>query len=443
MSLKILAIGTGRDGTTSLTTLLQHIYAKNHKQLNSKHEWRGIEGYNHMCSYYENHNSESLKQLRYMIERWNVETEAIIGNGYAFYLNEILSIYGDELKIIHLKREDKEACIQSLIKNARLFPHFHGYYSPLAPQDCQLRRVTAFHLKEMSRKEWEELSIHEKFSWYYDKTHQLIDEQRSKITQYHYVATEELNNEDSLMQLTQFLSKDFTKQVKPVNYNCYNRFIAIEKLPEIYHLKAQWYLKQFNILKNISNPLYPLQFFGNMSLSFIKHCMTLPMEKTVPFHKDWLWIIINQIQHILKLTRNFLEYDEQSLFREYPLPESNQTYLLTSDLSRENIETLSYFYETFDVLNFMENDSYPIHFFCVKIAQLLANDRELFQKRKAALIQVLQTLTDKINYLILAFKTTTSVPKSLKWIHEYIPVVIYDPIEGFKWILKSESSEIR
>src|ERR1051326_7902680 len=66
-----------------------------------------------------------------MLERMIAECafECIVGNGYAAVLPLFAAHYGRGLKIVHLRRADRAACIASLKQNCELFPAAYGYYS--------------------------------------------------------------------------------------------------------------------------------------------------------------------------------------------------------------------------------------------------------------------------------------------------------------------------
>jgi hypothetical protein len=55
--------------------------------------------------------------------------DCIVGNGYAPILPMFAEHYGRRLKLIHLRRADRAACVASLRKNCELFPDAYGYYS--------------------------------------------------------------------------------------------------------------------------------------------------------------------------------------------------------------------------------------------------------------------------------------------------------------------------
>ena len=94
--------------------------------------------------------------------------DSIVGNGYAAILPLFAEHYGRDLKVVHLYRDDREACIESLITNCELFPTAYRYYS--SSPEAEVKRMAAFHFGDMSRAVWDRLPLREKFGWYYDKS---------------------------------------------------------------------------------------------------------------------------------------------------------------------------------------------------------------------------------------------------------------------------------
>ena len=99
--------------------------------------------------------------------------DCVGGNGYAAILPLFAAHYGRGLRLVHLRRGDRDACIASLVQNCELFPTAYGYYS--SSPAATVKRMAAFHFSEMSRGSWNRLSIADKFGWYYDKTHALVE----------------------------------------------------------------------------------------------------------------------------------------------------------------------------------------------------------------------------------------------------------------------------
>jgi hypothetical protein len=99
--------------------------------------------------------------------------DSIVGNGYAAILPLFAERYGRGRKVVHLYR-DREACIESLITNCELFPTAYRYYS--SSPEAKIKRMAAFHFRDMSRAAWDRLPLREKFAWYYDKTHALVQQ---------------------------------------------------------------------------------------------------------------------------------------------------------------------------------------------------------------------------------------------------------------------------
>jgi hypothetical protein len=186
--LKILCVGTGRDGTQSLNHMIGHVFAGAGGDRHSMHEYCCREFYQAFCDLKETGDSSHADAIERMIAA--CPYDSIVGNGYAAILPLFAEHYGRDLKLVHLYR-DRDACIASLMTNCALFPTAYRYYS--SSPAATAKRMAAFHFGEMSRAEWDRLPLSDKFGWYYDKTHALVRQHASLFAAHVEIATESLD----------------------------------------------------------------------------------------------------------------------------------------------------------------------------------------------------------------------------------------------------------
>jgi len=156
--LKILCIGTGRDGTQSLNHMIQRVYGQTGGRL-SVHEYCCREIYQAFCDFSETGDGDRAEALKRMVA--DCPYDSIVGNGYAAILPRFAERYGRGLKIVHLYRADRDACISSLMMNCELFPAAYRYYS--SSPAAVVKRMAAFHFGDMSAAAWDRLPLREKF----------------------------------------------------------------------------------------------------------------------------------------------------------------------------------------------------------------------------------------------------------------------------------------
>ena len=154
--LKILCVGTGRDGTQSLNHMIQRVFGETGDR-QSVHEYCCREIYQAFCDFSETGDGGHADALKRMVA--DCPYDSIVGNGYAAILPLFAEHYGRGLKVVHLYR-DREACIESLITNCELFPTAYRYYS--SSPEAEVKRMAAFHFGDMSRAAWDRLPIRRK-----------------------------------------------------------------------------------------------------------------------------------------------------------------------------------------------------------------------------------------------------------------------------------------
>lgn len=253
--LRLLIVGTGRDGTLSIAQMVQELYDSEGEGRRVMHEYCAREFYDAFCSFKETGDEKYVDEIRHMIKK--CDFDCIVGNGYAAILPLFAEICGTDLRIVHLRREDKEKCIKSLAKNADLFPLAYGYYS--SNPAASTKRMTAFHFDEMTRNEWDMLSATEKFSWYYDKTHTLIGSYQEVSGDHSEIVTEEIDGETTRRKIAQLVSGDASRMPSSVRLNAH-RF-DVSDFEKNRQPKMQWLLGRLNLERLAHDDVYAVEYF--------------------------------------------------------------------------------------------------------------------------------------------------------------------------------------
>jgi hypothetical protein len=252
--LKVLSVGTGRDGTQSLNQMTQHVFAAS-GSWQSMHEYCCREIYQAFCDLCESDSDCHAGEIERMVAA--CPYDSIVGNGYAAVLPFFAQYYGRELKIIHLYRADRDACIASLIKNCEMFPTAYGYYS--SDPTAVVKRMAAFHFGEMSRAEWDRLSLLEKFAWYYDKTHALVQQYLSLFDEHLEIATESLNEVSIRRAITNFVIGRDVGLPPKTHLNA--AAIDISSYPKDLKIRMNWLLGRLNTEELARDNVYALNYF--------------------------------------------------------------------------------------------------------------------------------------------------------------------------------------
>ncbi|CCD99982.1 hypothetical protein [Bradyrhizobium sp. STM 3809] len=260
--LRVLCVGTGRDGTTSLTRMMQEIFDHQGNGEKAVHEWESSELNELFCRLKETNDPGIEDQIRQTI--LDCPHACVVGNGYAAILPIIAELLGDRVTLVHLRRRDRAACIASLAENAELSPQNHVYYadSPAA----QRKRPTAFHFGEMSREQWLALPLTDKFGWYYDKTHSLIERSKSLFPNTLSIDTEDLAAESVRAALAHAVGS--TEAPRPFHVN---RFVDLRHVPAERRSFVQRLLGQLDVQKLAHDDLYGLRQVLNEMIYHLAH----------------------------------------------------------------------------------------------------------------------------------------------------------------------------
>jgi hypothetical protein len=264
--LKLLCVGTGRDGTQSLNHMIQHVYAGSGDR-QSVHEYCCREIYQAFCGLRETGDGAAADALDRMIA--DCPYDSIVGNGYAAVLPLFAKRYGRGLKVVHLYR-DRHACIESLVTNCELFPTAYRYYSPRP--EAEVKRMAAFHFGDMPRASWDRLPIREKFSWYYDKTHALVRQHLALFDSHIEIATESLDDEATRRAIADFVEGGAAAPPPRTRLNA--SAIDISSFPQQHQIKMNWLLGRLNLGELANDDVYALNYFLDQFVTWTGYQIT-------------------------------------------------------------------------------------------------------------------------------------------------------------------------
>ncbi len=266
LALRLLCVGSGRDGTHSIAHMIEGLYDRQRGGVQSvhdgeangrsaEHDYRARELHGAFCSHRETGGVRYLDAIRGMIA--GCPHECIVGSGYAAVLPLFAERSKGEMKLMHIRRRDRTACIESLVKDCLMFPAAYRYYAPAG--QGRTKRMAAFHFGEMTREAWEALPIQAKFGWYYDKTHGLIAESKALFAECVEVETEELDAAATRSAVAR-LAVGSDEVLPPRAHLNAHRF-DIAWLPRERQAKMQWLLGRLNYYDLAEDDVYGLQYF--------------------------------------------------------------------------------------------------------------------------------------------------------------------------------------
>jgi hypothetical protein len=260
--LRIVCVGTGRDGTQTLNYFMQRLFDSSGGG-RSRHEYHGRDINHAFSEHKETQSPEALAALKGFVA--NCDYDCIVGNGYAAILPLFTAAHGRGLKLLHLRRADRAACVASLVRNCLMFPTAYGYYA--ADPQATVKRLSAFHFGEMTRAEWDRLSLEEKFGWYYDKTHALIDQHRSLFDEHIEVHTEDLDSEAALQRIARFAIGANAVAPRAAHLNASAIDIA-SFAPEHQH-RMRWLMGRLDLNETARDDVYAMDYFVDKFVAWI------------------------------------------------------------------------------------------------------------------------------------------------------------------------------
>jgi hypothetical protein len=259
-SIRLVCVGTGRDGTTSLAHMIQTGFDARGRGESANHEWASVPFNAAFCEWMETGDSVHQKRIRAALR--DCPNDAIVGNGYAAILPTIAESLAGGATLVHLRRRDRSACVASLARNATLYPVNHLYYadSPTATG----KRMAAFHFGEMSRAEWDRLTLIDKFGWYYDKTHALVEQYAPLFERTIEVETESLRDEAVGAALARVVGAD-----APLRAVHLNRHVEVDAPSMQARVFVQRLLGKLDVDRLASDELYGARHFLGEYLHYL------------------------------------------------------------------------------------------------------------------------------------------------------------------------------
>lgn len=267
MALEILAVGTGRDGTVSIAHLIREIYKRHDIEGTVGHEYAAQAFYNAFCALKTTGDQKYRDELRRLVA--DCPHRAIVGNGYAGVLDLFAEIWPG-VKLIHVKRRDREALIRSHMSNQQFFPETYLNYGS---ETGVMERTAAFHLGEMSREAWEVLSLHDRFGWFYDYTHAELDRAKPSFSSVLEVFTEDLSRPETLKSLNQFVGGGETAPPPPLALNRHV-YAAITDFTDQNRAFGQWLFGRLDMAKLQDDPLYLSEYATNAFITWMGYLIS-------------------------------------------------------------------------------------------------------------------------------------------------------------------------
>jgi hypothetical protein len=277
--LRVVCVGTGRDGTTSLAQMIQEGFdARGCGEL-VNHEWASVSFNAAFCDLKETGDPVHEQRVRAILR--DCPNACIVGNGYAAILPIIAEMFGSGVTLVHLRRRDRTACVASLARNAELYPVNHRYYAD--PSKAIGKRMAAFHFGEMSEAEWNRRSLTEKFGWYYDKTHALVHQYSHLFAATIEIETESLGDDSVRAALAQAVGAP--ESLRSVHLN---RHVEVDTPSMQQRIFVQRLLGKLDVDRLAKDDLYGLQHFVGEYVHYLSALMPESGDAAAIEHLNWL-----------------------------------------------------------------------------------------------------------------------------------------------------------
>lgn len=258
--IEVLVVGCGRDGTQSLTHILRDLFAANGREADVRHESDSVELYAGLPDYIRRGDD---RRLRAVMSAWRHDVE--VSNGFAFCMPVVHAVFGGALKVVHLRRA-RAAHVASLVRRPRVTPEdFGGYIDFDYRGPFRHVRPTAVDYGEMSREEWEALSLAERFGWYHDKSHALVAAHLSLFEATMELRTEELNDPAALDRLRAFVDPGLERAPRPVHVHAAGLVDYAARDPQELRVMEKMFHK-FDVNAALADELYPLRYFARYAM---------------------------------------------------------------------------------------------------------------------------------------------------------------------------------
>lgn len=258
---KLICVGTGRDGTQSLYRMIQTVFDRTDGR-RAMHEYCCREFYQAFCNYRETSDVRALEDIHRMIIE--CPYDCIVGNGYAAILPLFREHWGPDTRLLHLRRSNRSACIESLVRNAELFPKAYQYYS--SSEEATVKRMAAFHFGEMPMSEWNQQPATMQFCWYYDKTHALVEQHEKLFTAHFELSTEQLSTEEGCHTVARWAGESEALVPRHMHLNAHS--IDVAAAPKEHREKLFWLMGRLNLYDMCLDDTYPMDYFVNKFIAW-------------------------------------------------------------------------------------------------------------------------------------------------------------------------------
>jgi hypothetical protein len=256
--MEVLVLAKARDGSTSLRSVFESFFLLNKKPPDWGYVSNTFELWPAIKDYIREGSTAALYDI---LSSWPQRIE--VSHGLGFVLPIVRSVFGKNLRIIHVQR-DRSAHIRSLSKRVDVDPQHWIGYSPGYDIDVYddadfVPRPTAVDYEEMSKNEWLNLSVEEKFGWFLDKQSELTQNYLPLFSRVMEIKTEDLNNIETLREIGNFVDPDWFIVPQPVHIHR-TEGVDISSAPQamIHRIEQHW--EQLDFGRAIMEPGYAANF---------------------------------------------------------------------------------------------------------------------------------------------------------------------------------------
>jgi len=261
--MQVLALGTERSGTTSLSETLGRLYRVNGLSAEVFHQVDEPALSKLACRFLSG--EDVGKEVKDILSNW--KQVAGVGTAVVHLLPYVAEFFGPNLKIIHLKR-NRNDCVNSLVAHAHLRPEVFPDYVDV---DCDVENCppTAVTVGEMSPSEWSSLSIHERMAWRYDDVHRTIEKYKASFSDSITVQTEELNSEKTIRKISEYINPEWHNLIQASHLNRTNMINYLD-LSKNQAMKFDNLFREYDWNRAANDPIYACCFFPNQILDLIE-----------------------------------------------------------------------------------------------------------------------------------------------------------------------------
>jgi hypothetical protein len=147
--------------------------------------------------------------------------------------------------------------------------------------------MAAFHFGEMSRAQWDNLPIDEKFGWYYDKTHALVRKHASLFDNYIEITTESLDEDATRRTIADFVAG--ADATLPPGAHLNASVIDIASVQAEHRHKMHWLMGRLNVEEVARDDVYALDYFLEKFVAWTGYQITkapqLAPAQPAPIHR--------------------------------------------------------------------------------------------------------------------------------------------------------------